>query len=854
MAITPESGSDPNLFAASLSESLRRVAVDAGWEMPITGMPLQPVLTNRLLAALDRFDRPGILVFDDYHLVTNPAIHDFIESFVERLAEKNHVVIISRSDPPFHLARLRAGQQLTEMRARDLRLTTAETAVFLNDLRGLNLLPSELVQLEQRTEGWVAGLQLAAYSLNLQDDKAAFIKAFTGDDRFIADYLIEEVLQRQPPDRLSFMLKSSILDRLSAELCDAVTGRTDSRSMLQSLEADNLFLISLDNRRQWYRFHRLFADLLHERLLELNEPVAELHRRAAAWLQSHGHLPEAIDHALAGGDRLLAMDLMILAAPELFTTNRLSRLSRWGDHLPPEALEKRPRLILALLWATLATGNPDQSQRLIRLLEAALSTTIEELCDATSNPEPGIQAALIEAAAAQARIYVDQLATGETLKLCRCALDRLEILAAGWGGHITAITEVPAAWPPYFNTLQAVHPVLLFNMGLALKFENQIDEAGLVMAAAAEQARLEGNSHLVALANGHLAGIRRIQGRPTAAIETCQSGLAFLRRLPGELSPLAGLLMVELGWAYYDLGRLAEAEEQWQPGIELAEPWGNWETLLPGYLGLARLRLFRGDRAGATDALDTLTSLTPAHQAVVGPLVAAYRDWVSTGEANARRGDPHTGDSPPASTGRLPYLHEIETIVRARAYLAARQWATAESLLASLAIGGESTGRLGHIVEIRLLQAIAAHGLGKPAAAHAALAAALRHGRREGIIQIFLEAGNDLAAMLDHTQTEGESASFARRIREALRSGRPQPTGDLVDLGPDLGLVEQLSEREAEVLTCIAAGLSNKEIADRLFVTEGTVKNHAHSIYGKLGVTGRTQAIVHGRRLGLLEK
>lgn len=853
IGLNQEAGSDAEQFAHIMSETMKRVKPEPGWDIPIGGIPLQPVLSNRLLAAIAALDQPSILVLDDYHHVTNPDIHEFTAHLLERLPDQAHLVLISRSDPPLPLSRLRVGQQLTEMRARDLRLTAVEASTFLNDLMELGLQPREVEWLEQRTEGWVAGLQLAAYSLNLQEDKQAFLKSFTGDDRYIADYLIEEVLQHQSPERLSFMLKTSILDRLSAELCDAMLNRGDSRSMLQSLEADNLFLTPLDNRRQWYRFHRLFADLLHERLLEHNEPVAELHRRAAVWYRTNGYFPEAIDQAFAGGDHRLATDILIQAAPEMFATNRLGRLTRWGDHLPPDALREQPRLILALVWAWLATGNPDRCRQMLRLLESALGVTIDSLCLADAGTAPDIRMALIEAAAAQARLYVDQLATTETLTLCRCALDQLEKMEAlRVMGRQTDQHEATTGSPPFFNTLQAIRPVLLFNIGLALKFENKMSEAERVMAAAAEQARGDKNSHLVALAEGHLAGILRVRGRPAMAIETCDRGLAFLRSFSPELSPLAGLLLVEKGSACYEQHRLVEAEQLWLQGIELAEPWGNWETLMPGYIGLACLRHFRGDRTGAIDALDSLASLTPAHQRVVSPVVAAYRNWISAADFPLIDGRRFDRQAALEDRSALPYLREIEAITDARAAIARRRWADALALLEPLALDGESSGRFGHLLEVRLLQAPAYNGEGRASDAVRALQFALLYGQQGAITQPFLEAGADIAAMLDQVPPGSGLDPFIRQLRELIAPERSRRGRGPVDLGPDAGLMEQLSEREAEVLACIAAGMSNKEIADRLFVTEGTVKNHAHSIYGKLGVAGRTQAIARGRRLGLL--
>jgi LuxR family transcriptional regulator, maltose regulon positive regulatory protein len=853
MTFSPETGRDSNQFALDLLQRLQAVISDAAGGIPLGGLPLMPTFANRMLASLAASGHPVILIFDDFHLINEPEIHEFMIYCLDRLPATTHLVLISRSDPPLLLGRLRVARQLTELRARDLRLTSAETAAFLNELMGLDLSPSDITLLEQRTEGWIAGLQLAAYSLGQQSDRKAFIQAFTGDDRFIADYLIEEVLQRQTPDRLSFMLRTSILDKLSAELCDAALKRTDSRAMLHSLEADNLFLTPLDNRRQWYRYHRLFADLLQERLLEQNEPVDDLHRRAAAWFYKHDNPVEGVGHALAANDPILAMDLMLLAIPDLFLTNQLSRLTRWGRDLTDDALRQRPRLIMALVWAWMATGHPAEAEQMLRLYESALGTKVETLCQAGFETGPDIQAALIEAAAAASRLYVDQAAFAETLALCRCALDRLDMMAgAGWSGMAAPVKDIPPAWPPYLNSFNAVRPVLLFNLGLALKFNNEIDQAGQALTAASEQGRAEANSHIVALSAGHLADIQHIQGRVQAAIETCEHGLAFLHKLSSHLSPLAGLILVQQGSAHYDRGNLSEANRLWEQGIELAEAWGNWETLLPGYLGLARLRRYRGDHHGAIDALDTLLSLTPSHATIVSPIVAVYRQWLLAEEHPEPAGRLSEYFSL-VTVGLLPYFHEITSIVRARALIAGRRWADAAALLDGLDAAAESAGRFGHLLEIRLLLALAWQNLGRPGAAQQALEQALFLGQREGISQPFLENGPELTKILGNLPPDSQSARFGRHIHSMIPLSRPAGAGVLVDLGPDEGIVEALTEREEEVLACIAAGMSNKKIAGRLYVTEGTVKNHAHSIYGKLDVTSRTQAVAKARQLGLLK-
>jgi len=823
---------DTARFAASLFAAL---ALDAAPTMP--PLPLLPTLANRLLAGLATRTRPVVLVLDDYYRIEDSAIHEFIAFVIDRLPATAHLIIISRVDPPLSLGRLRAALEMNELRARDLRFTPAEAEQFLNEFIGLQLNAAELTLLEQRTEGWIAGLQLAAYALRHETDSTAFLQAFAGNNRYIADYLMEEVLLRQPAERQSFLLQTSPLARLASGLCDAVTGRTDSRAMLHSLEAANLFVTAIDPNRQWFRYHQLFADLLHERLLESGQDVGELHRRAAGWLRDHELLPEAVDHALASGDSSLAVDLMLQAAPELFSTSQLSRLTRWAALLPGSALLERPALLLALSWAWVAMGRPVEAEHCVCLYETAIGRTTTELCRLAGTEEiaaldGALLSGLIEAAALWSRLHINKLDIATALHYCRCALRAVD--------QLTARPPAPArtaaradTWPLSFNEPPALRPVLLFNMGLALKFVNDTNAAAETLAVAAEAAYQQDNSHLTAIAFGHLAGVQARQGHWRQALDTCGRGLSNVRRLAGKLSPLAGILLAEEGLVRYEVGELSLAEQLWLQAIELAEPWENWEALLPAHVGLIRLRaLIRGDSDGARDALESLRQLTRHHAAIVSPLIDAYEALL----AAPRSGQARWHASPPA--GALPYLHEHQQLRELQAMLANRQhWPAVAAAAGQLAAEIEAAGRLGSALHFHLLRAAALERLDQVVGAREALNRALAIAAPDRVTTPFHEMG-----LGEHLLGPGDSAPAVGQ------AGAEK----LIDLGADGGLLEMPSERERQVLVLIAEGLSNKEIAARLYLTEGTVKNHAHSLYAKLNVTTRTLAIARARQLGIV--
>ncbi len=841
---------DPQRFGYELLTAVSRLTAisveDAGRSLPLASH------LARTLSLLDQVDHPSVLVIDDYHLIRHPLIHEALNDLVGHLTPATHLVLLSRADPPLPLARLRTLGAMTEIRARDLRFTAGEAAEFLQTIMGLALTDDQVSVLERRTEGWVAGLQLAAFSLQLEEDPTSFLAAFAGDDRYVADYLLEEVLLRQPPDIQLFLLQTSILDHLDPELCDVVTGRTDSRAILAALDQANLFVVPLDARRHSYRYHRLFADLLSVRLIDSSEDHTRLQRHAAEWCYAAGLASEAVEHALATDDMAFAADLITRVAPGCFTSNQLTALVRWSRQLPSQELVSRPRLCLGAAWAALATGEPDLAERYVSFVESAVDGSVTDLC----GHEPlaaDVAAALIESAAVLSRIQIARLNATEALSLCHCALTQYRQLPHKLEEPTPeTMADGPTGWPPYFNPPSAIEPVLLFNQGLAYSLDNRVADASRALAAAADLAQAEGNAHLVALALGHLAHVERVQGHFSLAAATCERGLRLVERISGSLTPLAGMLLAQQGNIAYGRGATADAERLWRRAIEVALPWENWEALLPGYVGLALLSRVNADWISAHDALDSLLEVTSDQTDVCEPIVAAYRAWflAEAGETHAAlqwAEGPSIGDQT-----NWGYLRDLENLCRVRVFMAVGDTERGESLAAGEAATAAADGRWGRWTDIQVTYAMALLANGHREAAQQALDAALIQASEDGFIQPFIEAGPRIGPLLQHALATPKTAPFARRILGAVTTPTRQDDTGLIDLGPDGGLLEALTDRELEVLQLIADGLSNKEIADTLFLTEGTVKNHAHSIYSKLDANGRTHAVARARTLGLL--
>ena len=614
-----ESDNDATRFFAYLIGAFQIIQRSIGQDLTITQLPPPDSVMSYLINDITAVSQSFILVLDDYHLITAPAIHQAMAYLFEHIPPHMHLVIISRADPPISLSRLRVRGSLIEIRARDLRFTAVEAAEFLHKTMGLDLSADEVALLERRTEGWVAGLQLAAHSLQLEDDKLTFLTAFAGDDRYIADYLLEEVLTNQPEEVQSFLLQTSILDRLNSQLCNALLERQGSQSILEFLEESNLFILPLDNRRQWYRYHRLFADLLRARLESSTEKVALLHRRASQWYAENDSIPQAVEHAIAAADYDRVIYLILSYVTEMFATNRLSTFLQWWQQIPQETAAQNPQLCMAVAWAWLATGHWQESEQCLQAVERALGASMNVLLTDIDALEPGIRSGLIEVSTIRVSFQsVAQVDVHETLAICRRILPFL-------------VEEDPTF---LFNPPIALRPVVLFNMGLAYQAIGQLDEAAVAFAEAVELGKALRNDHIVAPAIGHLAEVEIAQGRLHRAAETCRRGIELLQTMAGKISPISGLLHIRLGQLFYEWNQLENSVQHLQEGISLAQPWHHRETLVPGYLGLVRTYRALGQEQEALNAQIAFDELVADESAAVDSMATAQHAWL-----HAQQGD-----------------------------------------------------------------------------------------------------------------------------------------------------------------------------------------------------------------------
>ncbi len=786
-----------------------------------------------LLNDLAPLPTPSALILDDYHLIHFQPIHNALSFLLEHLPPQMHLLVLTRADPPLSLARLRVRDQLVELRAAELRFTQEETANFLNDVMHLDVTADQIAALDARTEGWIAGLQLAALSMRDRKDLDGFIASFAGSHRLVLHYLIEEVLQRQPEPVQRFLLETSVLDRMTAPLCNALTQRTDASAMLEHLEQENLFLLPLDDEGSWYRFHHLFADTLRARLEQAHpERVPELHRRASEWFEQQNYAEDAVRHALEGRDYSRATRLIEGLQRVMYAHNAVPTLARWILSLPRAVLQSHLRLAMSGVWACLALSQAKQAAELLEVVETALGFEADILMtDEADSLSPNVRGALVEVMIARCT-----LAMAPSLLQFRENVVRLQRV-------IPYLTDDA----PYLHNPPAnLRPVALFNLGIAHQIGGDSSAASDAFAQALMLARERNNSFIVLMSITHLAQLQMVQGQLHRAADTFREALNASSAFP---SPIAGLAHLGLGAVLYERNELERAEDELRQAIELAKVWSNWETLLPAHAALARLKVARGDSAGAVAAMNDVVSLAERFPGIpMQPAIAMCR-----AEISARCGDTETASrwadaSDLYSCDPIPYSREDEALVLARVLIALKREELAQPLLERLLAGAQAGERWYHAIGLLALQAVALNALGQTPAALGVLRRALALAEPEGYVRAFLESGTAMEPMLERLAGESD---YARTLRHALRQGRPMSS---ISTGSSSTMMaEAVSERERQVLGLIADGLSNQEIADRLVISVATVKKHIENAYGKLQVKSRTQAIARAKTLGLID-
>jgi LuxR family maltose regulon positive regulatory protein len=760
---------------------------------PFQILDLVTVLINDIAACIDELT----LIFDDLHLLTAPAVHEVLALLLEHLPQTVRVVVITREDPPLPLARLRTRHQLLEIREGDLRFTLTETTAFFQNTISLDLSAEALQILSTQTEGWVAGIQLAA--LALQDgriDPDTFLATFSGSDRFVADYLLNEVLAQLPPKTQKFLKQTSILDRLSAPLCEAMTGQSDSQAVLEQLEAENLFLIPLDHQRQWFRYYRLFGEFLRGRLT-LDER-RKLHTSALLWFDANGYLRQALHHALQAGDYDTAERLILQTADEVMVSGSMTTLVHWLDALPPDRLQASIPLVVYRGLVAILTGQIATAQCYSQL-------ALQKLENGVISAETQGQLALL-----QAFLALAQRDDTVGIAFANAALQSLENPAS----RIMTLWLIAEAHERMGN-IRASIPILTEAQQIARTQPPRIFGVSI---------------------DAFLASALNEYGQLQEAIALCQAATAYYVGAGGGALPFAALVYGRLAMLLFEANRLEEAAQSFTKFEQLTARFVTKE--LGGLRQGMRARLLAATgKSGQALAIWQTLRNQPAQE------VLSDRSWLLADEMNLRlclghlSGVRHWVEQGNWALDDLSYLRFEEYLAYAHYLVLTDSITEASQLLTHLQGYAEANALHRKHMAVLILQAIAAERRGKVKCARERIIQAVEAAAPQGYVRVFLDYGEPMSRLLQRIRDV--HSTFVDVILNAVQK-------------PKAPLVDPLTERELEVLRLAADGLTNSEIADRLVIALGTVKQHINHIYSKLDVRTRTQAIIKGRELNLL--
>lgn len=823
-----EGDNDPIRFFQYFFATLQKIIPDIGVDLPGMLQSAQPpsfdVLINLLINETARQPVPFAIVLDDFHVISSQPVLDMVTFLIERMPLHMHLVLLSRVDPPFPLSRLRVRNQLVDIRADQLRFTLDEIAVFLNEIMGLKLSADDLMAIEARTEGWIAGLQLAALSMQNCRDVHGFVSAFTGSHYYVMDYLVEEVLKSQPANISTFLLQSSILSRLCGSLCEVVVDAdpakpVDGQVTLETLEQMNLFLIPLDEERHWYRYHHLFADVLNKRLEhQFPHLRPELHRRASQWYEQNGFISEAIQQAIAAGDQDRAAHLIEENGCFLLMSGEVSTLLSWTSAIEFQS-EAHPWLAIQKAWAQALTGNLDRVEPTLQVPDQLLSPL-----------EPTVEVRTMQGTIAAARAHCANL-HGDTHRAADYAQQALRQL------------------PNCSSISQSIRSVATSVLGDASWINGNLDEAAHAYTEAVRIGQEANNLHMVIIANSNLADILMEQGQLHRADTIYTKSLQMTVRPDGQRSPLAGGIYIGLARLSYERDQLEDANQYVHHCLDLCRQWGDVDQQVVANAMLARLEQTRGNLEQAREAIRDAEQL--AAESPISPrrsmLVTAdlARVWLAQG--NLEKPSQLIQKSGLSVKDEIPYWREFEYMILLRVLLAQKDYEAAVGLSKRLLQQVEAAKQMGLVIEILVLQSLAFQGRKDMERALAVLERALALAQTEGYVRIFLDEGEAMMRLLCQIRSREAKAGYAADLLSRMGgiSGMAQPSMQL--------LPEPLTTREVEVLKLIEAGRSNQEIAEKLVISIPTVKRHISNIYAKLGVKSRTQAVAIGKELKVFE-
>jgi LuxR family maltose regulon positive regulatory protein len=823
-----ESDNDPVRFLSYLVAALGQSSASVDERHLAPEQPATVVVTA-LINVVSESPHTTLLVLDDFHAIDDSSIQDAVALLVERLPHNLHVVIVSRSDPPLPVARLRARGELTEVRASDLRFTTDEAAAFLGSVMGLSLTPDDVAALETRTEGWIAGLQLAALSLQERTDTSEFIAAFAGSNRFVIDYLVEEVLDRAPEDVREFLVETAVLDRMSGSLCDAVTGRPGGTAMLDTLEKANLFVVPLDDDRRWFRYHHLFADVLKVRLIARDpERTADLHVRASEWFEHNNSPDDAVRHAFDAKDSSRAARLIESAIPAVRKSRQDSTLLGWLATLPGVAIARRPVLRVFSAWSSLVSGDMDSA--LAQLAEAEhLLTTFGVDGMPTHESEDG-----------------DELRSlPVTIELYRAAV------AMATGDHDTLKAHAQLALDRASPDDHLGRGAAAGMLGLAASSRGELAEGVAAFVTSTTSLRRAGNLTDALTTTMVTADMLLPLGRLREARAAYESALEESTAAGTNGSPTADL-RAGLADVLREQNLIAEATQQLFDAEELGARASSREHHYRWFVAMARVKEAAGEYGAALEFLaEAERSYLPGFFPNARPIGAIRaRVLITQGDLVGARA--WVSGQGLDATDRVTYLHEFELMTLARLLIAEYRAdprddlvEAATALLDRLLESARHGARWGSATEILVLQSLARDAQGQTAEALDALTLALDHGEREGYVRMFVDEGPPMLRLLRAAAGAGIHPTYVRELGQALR--QTELTG-----ASHRPILEPLSERELHVVRLLATTLSGPEIARELHVSLNTVRTHTKHIFAKLEVSTRAAAVHRAEALGLI--
>jgi LuxR family maltose regulon positive regulatory protein len=836
-----EADNDPARFLAYLVSALRSALGEGIGEGVLASLrlpefpPVEAVVGVLINELADVRHEEVTIVLDDYHVIYSGPVHEATSFLLEHLPGNAHLVISGRADPPLPLAKLRARDQVTEIRAAELRFTIEEATAFLKGVMGLTLSAADVAALEVVTEGWIAALQLAALSMRDREDVSGFVETFSGSNRHVLDFLAEEVLERQPEGVREFLLKTSVLERMHATLCDTLAGRNDGQQMLERLEHDNLFVIALDDERRWYRYHHLFADFLRSRLQRGQpERMRELHRRAAEWYEQNGWTSEAVRHALAAQEHDRAADLVEQVARKMWNRGEVMTLLGWLEALPEETRRRRPQLLLQYSAALLWVGRLDDVEPLVQEIERAVGVS-EQGRDEDLQPsaDETVRQVLLGGVAATRSWHA--YLKGEPHGAIALAHRALELLP---------------------GTDLELRTFAAYRLAEAYRTADDLEAATAAFAETAELGRAAGHNYLVLKAMSRQAELQMARGRLRSADHVLQRTLRFAVEQGGDSLPATGEVHVIIGELLYEWNDLEAAARRLKEGIRLAERMGQFETLVDGYVALSRAEMAQDNTERALESAREANSLAQrsgAGEAIVEAAAWNARLHLTRNDSTAAVLELERIAGVPAVS--VSMVRETEQIARARLTVARGEHEEALRLLEELRQSAEAAGRTGKLIEILTLQALALWERSRRERALGTLTRALALGEPEGYVRTFVDEGAAMGDLLSATVEARQRGHPDAAIRIPARYlAKLLAVLAQESAAPDVGeqLSEPLSDRELEVLGLVAAGKSNGEIASSLFVSLSTVKTHINNLYRKLGARSRTQAIARARELDLI--